>query len=164
MAYYCGECAVWRGSSDTNKYGERWCSYSRRYEKSDQNTYGCRGFVYDRSNQSGCFLTTACVSHKGLPDHCHELTTLRAFRDNWLSHQPFGKSEIEEYYHIAPYIVKAINQDKDASNLWERMYDECILVCVRKIESGDMQGAYVQYKQLISELCMRFSTDDTLGV
>lgn len=46
MAYYCGECAIWQGSSDANSYGERWCSYSRRYEKSNQNTYGCRGFVY----------------------------------------------------------------------------------------------------------------------
>ncbi|MBR4080487.1 MAG: hypothetical protein IKK21_01725 [Clostridia bacterium] len=45
MAYYCGECAVWRGSSDENRYGERWCAYSRRYEKADQNSYGCRGFV-----------------------------------------------------------------------------------------------------------------------
>ena len=46
MAYYCGECIVWRGSSDENRYGERWCSYSRRYERSDQNTYGCKGFLY----------------------------------------------------------------------------------------------------------------------
>lgn len=45
MATYCGECALWRGSSDENRYGERWCSYSRRYEKADQETYGCRGFV-----------------------------------------------------------------------------------------------------------------------
>lgn len=45
MASYCGECALWRGSRDENKYGERWCPYSRRYEKADQNTYGCRGFV-----------------------------------------------------------------------------------------------------------------------
>ena len=43
MASYCGECALWQGSSDVNKYGERWCPYSRRYEKSDQNTYGCLG-------------------------------------------------------------------------------------------------------------------------
>lgn len=45
MADYCGECALWRGSRDENKYGERWCPYSRRYEKADQNSYGCRGFV-----------------------------------------------------------------------------------------------------------------------
>lgn len=45
MANYCGECAVWRGSRDENKYGERYCVYSRRYESADQNTHGCRGFV-----------------------------------------------------------------------------------------------------------------------
>lgn len=56
MANYCGECALWRGSSDENKYGERWCSYSRRYEKADQNTYGCRGFV-DGTRRRCCPLT-----------------------------------------------------------------------------------------------------------
>ena len=45
MANYCVECAVWRGSRDENKYGERYCVYSRRYERADQNTHGCRGFV-----------------------------------------------------------------------------------------------------------------------
>lgn len=45
MASYCGECALWRGSKDENKYGERYCVYSRRYESADQNSYGCRGFV-----------------------------------------------------------------------------------------------------------------------
>ena len=45
VANYCGECALWRGSRDENKYGERYCVYSRRYEKADQNSYGCRGFV-----------------------------------------------------------------------------------------------------------------------
>lgn len=45
MADYCGECLLWRGSQDENRYGERWCPYSRRYEKADQNTYGCKGFV-----------------------------------------------------------------------------------------------------------------------
>lgn len=56
MANYCGECALWRGSSDENKYGERWCSYSRRYEKADQNSYGCRGFV-DGTRRRCCLLT-----------------------------------------------------------------------------------------------------------
>ena len=45
VANYCGECALWRGSKDENRYGERYCVYSRRYESADQNSYGCRGFV-----------------------------------------------------------------------------------------------------------------------
>ncbi len=56
MAYYCGECAIWQGSGDVNRYGERWCPYSNRYEKSDQNTYGCRGFVYAQR----AILTKVC--------------------------------------------------------------------------------------------------------
>ena len=56
MAYYCGECAVWQGSGSENKDGERYCGYSGRYESSDQNTYGCRGFVYTRR----AIITQAC--------------------------------------------------------------------------------------------------------
>lgn len=56
MANYCGECALWRGSSDENRYGERWCPYSRRYEKANQNTFGCRGYV-DGSRRYCTILT-----------------------------------------------------------------------------------------------------------
>ena len=40
---------------------------------------------------------------------------LRAFRDGVLAHMPGEQEEIEEYYEIAPDIVAAINQRKDAT-------------------------------------------------
>ncbi len=154
MAYYCGECAVWQGSSDKNRYGERWCSYSRRYEKSDQNTYGCKGFVEggNKSSSSSCFLTTACVEHKGLPDNCHELTAMRSVRDNWLAHQPGGKEEIEEYYRIAPGIVEKINARADSADVWEYVYAQHILPCVKVIDEERYAEAVELYRKMVREL------------
>lgn len=38
------------------------------------------------NNSSGCYLTSACVNAKGLPDDCEELTVLRNFRDGGTEH------------------------------------------------------------------------------
>ena len=153
MANTCGECALWQGSQDVNSYGERWCSYSRRYEKADQNTYGCRGFVEGGSSSSGgCFLTTACVTHKGLPDDCRELTVMRRVRDEWLVHQPGGKEKIDEYYRIAPGIVKKIGMREDCVGVWEKLYQKYLLPCVAAAEEGKNETAYEIYCEMI-EMC-----------
>lgn len=156
MADYCGECAVWLGSQDVNRYGERWCPYSRRYEKSDQNTYGCRGFVQaDRRSSSGCFLTTACVEHKGLTDNCRELTAMRRLRDEWLAKQPNGQEEIENYYLTAPSIVKNILGLPDSAKVLDELYTAYILPCTELVEKDDMLNAYKMYKQMLV-FCNRF--------
>lgn len=95
---------------------------------------------------SGCYLTTACVTARGLPDTCPELQTLRAFRDGVLAHMPGGQEEIEEYYEIAPDIVAAINQRKDATQIWNRVYDELVEPCVRMIYEGQDERSYQHYK------------------
>ena len=46
------------------------------------------------NDNGGCYLTTACVAARGLPDTCIELQTLRAFRDGVLARQPGGREEI----------------------------------------------------------------------
>ena len=40
--------------------------------------------------KGGCFLTSACVKFKGLPDDCAELETLRAFREQQAYRPPSG--------------------------------------------------------------------------
>lgn len=158
MANYCGECALWQGSSDTNKYGERWCSHSRRYEKSDQNADGCRSFTRGATNSSsGCFLTSACVEAMGLPDDCMELTTLRRLRDEWLAHQPGGQAEIDEYYRIAPSIVAKLHAAPDGMETLRRMYAEQILPCVADAQAGKSEAAHRRYRAMVDELKKRFA-------
>ncbi|MEM8722550.1 MAG: CFI-box-CTERM domain-containing protein [Cyanobacteria bacterium P01_G01_bin.39] len=62
--------------------------------------------------KEGCFLTTACVKHTGLPDDCFELQILRNFRDDYLASTAEGQALIEQYYKEAPIIVDFINSDQ----------------------------------------------------
>ena len=110
------------------------------------NESGYLGGSSGGGEDEGCFLTTACISAKGLPDDCDELQTLRYFRDGWLKKQEEGPALIEEYYAVAPGIVQAINRQKDAGDVWNRIYEELVLPCVWLIHVGKMEDALFLYK------------------
>lgn len=97
-------------------------------------------------DSSPCYLTTACVKARRLPDQCMELQTLRAFRDDVLAHRPGGLMEIEQYYQMAPDIVAQINQRKDAVEIWNRVYDELVSPCVQLIQESRNEEAFQLYK------------------
>lgn len=101
---------------------------------------------------SGCFLTSACVKARGLPDDCEELTVLRQYRDGYLRSRPDGAEEIREYYHIAPQIVEAVNAKGNALEIWNRVYEEMVLPCVRMIQNGAMEDAFQLYKDYTIKL------------
>ena len=52
---------------DPKKYGSRWDEYQASLKKNE------------KKSDDDCYLTTACIRSKGLPDHCRELTLLRHF-------------------------------------------------------------------------------------
>ena len=72
----------------------------------NEDTYGkyCKNYsysdcpIYKGNDTSGCFLTSACVEARGLPDDCYELRVLRNFRDSYLVKQDCGECEINHYY------------------------------------------------------------------
>ena len=98
------------------------------------------------SGTSGCYLTSACIRAKGLPDDCEELKTLRGFRDAYMRNLPDGEAEIQEYYRIAPVLVSAINLRKNADSIWMQIYEELILKCVQLIKEGNYADTYRLYK------------------
>jgi len=98
------------------------------------------------SSDDGCFVTTACVRSRGLPDDCEELTVLRTFRDTWVKNLSGGGEDIRRYYEEAPGIVRRINARTDAEEIWDRVYDEMIRPCIERIRQGDREGAYVLYR------------------
>ncbi len=107
----------------------------------------------EKDTSSGpCFLTSACVETKGLPDDCHELQTLRGFRDGYLRNLPTGEEEIQEYYRVAPLVVKRIKEQPDALRLFEAIYNELIVPCVAWIEQGENERAHIAYRDYILQL------------
>lgn len=121
----------------------------------------CWGYHYEecpryKSYMSGsstsCFLTSACVEAKGLPDDCHELTVLRAFRDGYMRSLPEGQVDICEYYHTAPVIVERIKALPNAREIFDSIYSELVLPCVKLIENDQKHEAYIKYKDYTKAL------------
>lgn len=98
------------------------------------------------SGDDGCFLTTACVRARGLPDDCEELTILRQYRDTSLKNRNGGETDIREYYKLAPTIVDRVNQKSDAKEIWNAVYENMILPCIEMIRQNRMESAYELYK------------------
>lgn len=111
--------------------------------------------TYYNNGNSGCFLSTACVVHKGLNDNCYELAKLREFRDNYLLSFEAGRQDVKEYYEIAPKIVELICESSCASSTFEDIYN-MILVCVDYIENGKFDEAHKYYKDFVMELKEKF--------
>ena len=111
--------------------------YYKRKEKQSSNAAG---------SSDDCFLTSACVRARGLPDDCWELQALREYRDSYLRNRPGGPEEIEEYYRIAPKIVEAVNARPDAREIWEKVYRQMVFVCVNLIQTGKFEKAHEAYR------------------
>ncbi len=106
----------------------------------------------DRWNESwsngGCYITTACVEHKGLSDDCDELTTMRLFRDDVIETDPAFRQKVIEYYEYAPRIVEAIEHRDDKDDILDDLYKKMISPCVSLYKQGktmDAKELYLAY-------------------
>lgn len=104
------------------------------------------------SGGSGCFLTTACVRAKNLPDNCDELVTLRNFRDDYVYSLQNGNRILMEYYSIAPRIVDYIDRQSNAEERYECLYNELIVPAKKLIENDDYEGAFSLYSSIFTSL------------
>lgn len=147
--YYCikQEKAV-----DTDIYDK----YCRNYDYTDCPIYK------HQSSSSGCFLTSACVTAKGLPDDCHELRTLRAYRDVWLSNADGGIAAISHYYIVAPKIVNAISKLPNSKDIYEMIYEKMVLPCVSLIEHEQYEEAYALYRNMTLQLAEEYCPATTM--
>lgn len=103
-------------------------------------------------SSGGCFITSAVYEALGRNDECYELNAFRDFRDNWLVNQVDGKDLIDEYYVVAPIIVRAINHRLDNQNIYEEIYREYLAKCLSCIENGDFEGCKAIYIQMVKSL------------
>ena len=110
--------------------------------------------IYKDNNKSsgGCYLTSACVDARSLPDDCHELTSMRALRDKYIRTLPEGDAVISDYYRYAPEIVQKINQSSDSKTILEKIYTDMILPCVKLFDAQKYHEAYILYKKYAESL------------
>jgi hypothetical protein len=110
---------------------------------------------YKEKESSGCFISTACVARKGLPDDCYELQVLRKFRDEFVIPRINGQELISKYYNVAPLIVQQINKQNNAGNIYDQLFIE-IKKAVSLIEHKMYQSAFELYCRLVEELEGKF--------
>lgn len=141
--WYNNHYACRKSGKDVNE--DTYYKYCRNYQYDD-----CP--IYKGNDVSGCFLTSACVEAKGLPDDCHELTVLRTFRDEYMHTTETGAADICEYYHIAPAIVERIKLQPNSLDVFENIYEQLVCPCVALIEKENKQEAYRIYKAYVKKL------------
>jgi len=115
--------------------------------------YDCT--YYKKANSSSCFITSAVCEAFGRRDDCHELMSMRSFRDNWLRKQPGGEAEIEEYYALAPQIVAAINAEDNSGEIYSSICEKYIIPCVDLANGDENDACYTRYKAMIECLQLR---------
>lgn len=144
MAYYCGECAVWAGSSDEDRYGRRWCSYSQKYEESNQNTYGCKGFVY----HGRTVLTKVCELL-----HLPKDMWFEAFDDVKDTYVATNHIEwLSCYCSLGPEISKALNLDKCAETNAKRIFQQYLVPAFSLWKDGNKEQSANLYRKMVLDL------------
>lgn len=103
-----------------------------------------------------CYITTAVCEQLGKGPDCRELRLLKDYRDQYLDTTPEGHALVEAYYDIAPTIVKRIEREPDRDRIYEEIYQEHLLPCIRKIEAQDYEGCGAGYREMVLALKARF--------
>ena len=153
----------------TFRSNDYYCEKKKDYVNSDVYYKYCRNWdysdcpIYKGDTSGGCYLTSACMYTKGLPDNCHELQTLRTYRDSWLKNSEDGRRLITHYYKVAPRIVSAINERRDSKAIYEMIYEKMVKPCVDYIEQGKYKETAELYKsitlQLEAQYCRRIGNE-----
>lgn len=99
----------------------------------------------------GCYLSTACIEARNLPDDCHELQVLRKFRDGFVSETLEGRELVKEYYEIAPRIVEAVHDTGYENEILTELYSE-IKEIVSMIDRKKNSDAFRHYCEMTQRL------------
>ncbi|MCR5032687.1 MAG: hypothetical protein K6A92_07485 [Lachnospiraceae bacterium] len=99
-----------------------------------------------------CYITTAVCENRNMGTSCEELQLIRSFRDEYMASFPEGRALIEEYYDIAPTIVKRIGKAPNPDSIYGMIWQEYIRPCVDKIKEGDLSGCMDLYCRMVENL------------
>lgn len=148
MAYYCGECIVWLGSSDVDRYGRRWCSYDRKYRESNQNTYGCGGFVY-----VGRVILTEVCDALHLPP-CAMFAAYDAAKAHAV--EPEHTAWLADYSKIGTQIVACMRADAERIHIAEQLTSQYISPAMHLCSEERWDEAVSVYRSMVHAIAERY--------
>ena len=151
MTYYCEECSEWMRSNDVKmsyhngKYVEhRWCKYDRKYRAYDQETYGCRGFVYVRR----AVLTKICEILNINP--CELFNAFDEVKENYV--MPNKPELLARYNNIATYIVNGLDNYPEKEYIAKTMLNSYIIDAEANIKLKNYEKAVSIYSEMVNVL------------
>ena len=100
----------------------------------------------------GCFITTAVCNTFNKPDDCHELRVLRKFRDEFMQSDSFMKSEVQEYYRLAPRICEEIDKQSNSAEIYSSIWENWLKDAVAAVDRSENEKAHTIYKQMVLSL------------
>ncbi len=103
-----------------------------------------------------CYVTTAVCEGLGKGPDCPELQILKDYRDNYLEATPEGHALVEEYYDIAPTIVKRIQKSPDSAALYRALYQDYLTPCLEDISAGRYEECSAHYQDMVLSLKSRY--------
>lgn len=118
----------------------------------------------ENKSDDGCFITTAVCDSLNKPDDCDELMTIRWLRDRLRNEDTDMGALIEEYYRVAPLIVKKINSASDAPLIYRRLWDNSISKIYKDIKQKAYHEAKLRYISMLEDLCLRYNEPLTPSV
>ena len=99
-----------------------------------------------------CYITTAVCQARNRGDDCYELSLLRDYRDSYLMGTGEGEALVQEYYNVAPTIVKHIDKREDSRDIYEGIWERYLKECIRLIEEGKRDDCREVYARMVTDL------------
>jgi len=115
-------------------------------------SYGTYGDIKSGFKTKLCYITTAVCNSLNMSENCKELTMLKDYRDNILLKEKGGEAIVNDYYDIAPTIVKRINKSDNCNEIYKTLYTDHISKCIEDIENKQFDACKEQYMKMINEL------------
>ena len=109
-------------------------------------------FIEKGFHKTFCYIATAVCETFQKPDDCYELTLLRNYRDQYLAALPEGEEIIRAYYDVAPTIVKHINRQKNAGEIYRDIWSDYLSPCIHMIEEGKNEECKDLYIKMVRDL------------
>lgn len=108
-----------------------------------------------------CFVTTAVCQGLNKEPECEEIRLMKQYRDEYLSAQPDGECQIEEYYDIAPTIVKRIARTENPQGEYQYLWDHYISRCVELVREGEQEECRSVYGEMMRVLKEKYLITNT---
>ncbi len=127
------------------------CPKCNNYHSPEEQRCNC-GFVADfgLKKSDGCFITTAALISLGKSENCLELNVFRHYRDNWLKNN--FPELIDEYYKIAPILVKNINKQSNKDEIFSKIWFDHLEECYQLIRTTQFYLCKEKYEHMVFSL------------